>query len=48
MSSLYSQLSVLKDDEDFLNEKNIQVALFLVYSNGEELPYNVLEKKMEQ
>jgi len=34
--------------ESFFNEKNIQVALFLVYTNKEELPYDVLFRKTEQ
>lgn len=34
--------------ESFLKEKNIQVALFLVYTNKEEMPYEVLLKKTEQ
>ena len=34
--------------EDFLTEHKTQVALFLVYTNKEELPYEVLLKKTEQ
>jgi len=34
--------------ETFLNEHQIQVALFLVYTNKEELPYDVLLRKTEQ
>ncbi len=34
--------------ESFLKENNIQVALFLVYTNKEELPYEVLLRKTEQ
>jgi ribonuclease P protein component len=34
--------------EDFLTENQSQVALFLVYTNKEELPYEVLLKKTEQ
>ena len=34
--------------EDFLTENQFQVALFLVYTNKEELPYEVLLKKTEQ
>ena len=34
--------------ESFLKEKNIQVALFLVYTNKEEMPYDLLLKKTEQ
>jgi ribonuclease P protein component len=34
--------------EDFLTEHQSQVALFLVYTNKEELPYEVLLKKTEQ
>jgi ribonuclease P protein component len=34
--------------ESFLKENQVQVALFLVYTNKEELPYDVLLKKTEQ
>lgn len=34
--------------ESFLKEKNIQIALFLVYTNKEEMPYDLLLKKTEQ
>ena len=34
--------------EDFLIERKIQVALFLVYTNKEEMAYEVLFKKTEQ
>jgi ribonuclease P protein component len=34
--------------EDFLTEHKTQVAFFLVYTNKEELPYEVLLKKTEQ
>ncbi len=34
--------------EDFLKERKIQVALFLVYTNKEEMAYEVLLKKTEQ
>ncbi len=34
--------------EDFLLEKNKQLALFLIYTSKEELKYTVLEQKMEQ
>lgn len=34
--------------EAFLKEREIQVALFLVYTNKEEMPYEVLFKKTEQ
>jgi hypothetical protein len=31
-----------------LKENQVQVALFLVYTNKEEMPYDVLFKKTEQ
>jgi ribonuclease P protein component len=34
--------------ESFLKENQVQVALFLVYTNKEEMPYDVLFKKTEQ
>jgi hypothetical protein len=34
--------------ESFLKENKVQVALFLVYTNKEELPYDVLLRKTEQ
>ena len=34
--------------ETFLKEKKLQVALFLVYTNKEEIPYEVLLRKTEQ
>jgi ribonuclease P protein component len=34
--------------ETFLKEHQLQVALFLVYTNKEEMPYDVLFKKTEQ
>ena len=34
--------------ESFLKQSQVQVALFLVYTNKEELPYDVLLRKTEQ
>jgi hypothetical protein len=34
--------------ESFLKENQVQVALFLVYTNKEEMPYDVLLRKTEQ
>lgn len=34
--------------ESFFRENKVQVALFLVYTNKEELPYDVLLRKTEQ
>jgi hypothetical protein len=34
--------------ETFLKEHQCQLALFLVYTNKEELPYDVLLRKTEQ